>query len=99
MEELFKGELNLSGKNEDADFNIHIGTLVLRDYQNDKYSIPGNVKDTAYNYNGHPAYQSKYSNNVDRYYKTIIGASIPAEERVDTLYQYQVRKADDVYND
>ena len=92
-ERLAKDILNYLIKNQDVDFNIRLGTLVLRYYQKNKgYETPGNVRQTAFNYNGNPALQRGYSINVDKYYKQLRD-TIPIEEKRDTLYQYQVRKA------
>ena len=93
-EKLVNAILNYLIKNQDTDFNIRLGTLVLRYYQKNKgYETPGNVRQTAFNYNGNSALQRGYSINVDKYYKQLRD-TIPIEEKRDTLYQYQVRKAE-----
>ncbi|MBE7703529.1 MAG: hypothetical protein E7Z89_05700 [Cyanobacteria bacterium SIG28] len=95
-ERLAKDILNYLIKNKDADFNIRLGALILRDYQNDITNDNGNIKETAFDYNGNPVLQDKYSREVRDYYNTIRKDSIPEEERVDTTYKHTINKYDKI---
>lgn len=77
---VYKDVYNYLKENKDPEFNIRLGTLILRLYT-DKAN--GNVKTAARNYNGSP-HKEKYSVNVARY-NNLLQDTVPR----DTTYVYK----------
>ena len=61
--------------NDDPDFNIRLGTLVLRKNLN---SSQGDIYKAAYNYNGSPKYRQNYGTNVKKFY-TEVNKTVPSD--------------------
>ena len=80
---LYKNIMAYLKENKDAEFNIHLGTLVLRYYMN---KADGDVTKAAKNYNGSPL-KEYYSKYVTEYY-TKFKDTVPN----DTTYVYDKRK-------
>ena len=78
-ETLYRQIFNYLKDNKDPEFNIRLGTLVLRFYTN-KYD--GDVYSAARNYNGSP-HKDRYANNVSNY-NEILNDTVPS----DTTYMY-----------
>lgn len=74
-EQLYKKIMNYLKENKDPEFNIRLGTLVL---VNKMKKANGNVATAAKNYNGHPKYKIKYSQNVLRYHN-ILESTVPRD--------------------
>ena len=72
---------NYLKNNKDAEFNIKMGTLVLRRYQNISYKEGGHVDKTAYKYNNHPKHRQYYAKNVQGFYNTAQCDSLTTYER------------------
>gem|GEM_PF-5690131 len=66
-EDIFK-YLHSSPGNQDMEFNIRMGTLVLR-YNANRQN--GNISKTARAYNGSPEHRDKYAANVSEYFKAL----------------------------
>lgn len=81
---LFKNIMAYLKENKDAEFNIHLGTLVLR---YDMNKADGNVTEAAKYYNGSPRYKEEYSQNVTKN-NTRLKDTVPN----DTTYVYNKRK-------
>lgn len=64
-EELVNNIMNYLINNKDTDFNIRMGTLVLRYYLN---KSDGNVQIAAQNYNGHLKHKIAYGKAVNNFY-------------------------------
>lgn len=65
---LYRRIYNYLKENKDPDFNIRMGTLVLRNYMN---RSDGDIKRAARNYNGNPALRDKYSRYVVEYHENM----------------------------
>ena len=74
---------------KNADFNIRLGTLVLRYYQNQKGGKNGNSRLAAYHYNGNPALQQAYARNVESF-QAELRDTIPEQERLNRTYSFQI---------
>ena len=81
---LYKNIMAYLKENKDAEFNIHLGTLVLRYYMN---KADGDVTIAAKYYNGGPR-KDDYSRNVTKNYNTELKNTVPN----DTTYVYDKRK-------
>ena len=86
---LVKEIMKFLKNNDDADFNIRLGTLVLRYYQNQKGGKNGNSRLAAYHYNGNPALQQAYARNVERF-QAELRDTIPEQERLNRTYSFQI---------
>ena len=80
---LYKNIMAYLKENKDAEFNIHLGTLVLRYYMN---KADGDVTKAAKYYNGSPR-KEYYSQKVTEY-NTELKYTVPN----DTTYVYDKRK-------
>ena len=60
---------NYLAENNDKEFNIRLGTLVLRNQLNKN---DGDAKMAAYHYNGNASLQKNYAAAVDKFYKDMV---------------------------
>ena len=79
--ELYEKIYNKLKTNDDPDFNIRLGTLILRKNLNNSQ---GDIYRAAYNYNGSPQYRQKYGTNVKKFYAKV-NETVPG----DSVYQYK----------
>ena len=73
--------MNYLTQNEDPEFNIKLGTLLLRTHLK---RANGNFRNAAYNYNGNPKLQRQYAQDTSKFYTILSKKSL-----TQTHYQYK----------